>query len=230
MPQVRAETLSDFNYDLLSRFERACYSVTLLNITMPPGVPTILSVARGGSPEQPALIFAAASDLNPERAARKALEELAHTARYSQQIKRKMPRVVPDPDHGNIGSQADHLNFWCDEANARLADFVFSSRERVEFDELENLSTGRPEEDLATLLDMMSGAGHQVLMSDLTSPDVRELGLSVVRVIVPGLHPLFMGHRIRALGGRRLWEVPAQLGYEGISRETGDNPSPHPYP
>jgi ribosomal protein S12 methylthiotransferase accessory factor len=54
--------------------------------------------------------------------------------------------------------------------------------------------------------------------------------LKVVRAIIPGFHPLFMGHKLRALGGSRLWQVPQSLGYQGINRDTGDNPAPHPYP
>jgi ribosomal protein S12 methylthiotransferase accessory factor len=69
-----------------------------------------------------------------------------------------------------------------------------------------------------------------VLLADVTTPDVRDLGLSVVRAVVPGSHPLFMGHALRARGGRRLWEVPQRLGHRGISPATGDNPAPHPYP
>jgi ribosomal protein S12 methylthiotransferase accessory factor len=52
----------------------------------------------------------------------------------------------------------------------------------------------------------------------------------VVRALIPGFNPLFMGHHIRALGGERLWSVPQKLGYSGVNRATGDNPYPHPYP
>jgi len=64
----------------------------------------------------------------------------------------------------------------------------------------------------------------------MTTLDVEDLGLKVVRAIIPGFHPLFMGHALRALGGTRLWEVPQKMGWGGISRETGDNPLAHPYP
>ena len=71
---------------------------------------------------------------------------------------------------------------------------------------------------------------HRVLLAELTTPDVGGLGLSVVRAVIPGFHQLFMGHALRCLGGTRLWEVPQQLGYPGVTREGGDNPAPHPYP
>jgi ribosomal protein S12 methylthiotransferase accessory factor len=52
----------------------------------------------------------------------------------------------------------------------------------------------------------------------------------VIRAVIPGFHPLCIGHTFRALGGSRLWEVPPKLGYAGLSRDTGDNPVPHPIP
>jgi ribosomal protein S12 methylthiotransferase accessory factor len=229
-PQLRIETLSDTNYEIVQRFEQTGSAVTLLTITTDIGVPTILAILRSESPAAPALVLAAAADLDPEQAVRKSLEELAHTTRYSQQIKSHLPRLAPDPHYTNVVDQVSHLNFWSDHANAPLARFIFASQDRVEFDAIESLATGHPQRDLETLCAKVRAIGHRVLLADLTTQDVRSLGLTVVRAVIPGFHPLFMGHRIRALGGDRLWEVPQKLGYQGITRESGDNPVPHPYP
>jgi ribosomal protein S12 methylthiotransferase accessory factor len=230
-PQLRVETLSDPNYDLVERFERTGAKVTMFDITTDAGVSTVLSVARHSSAEQPALVVAAATSLNPEEAVRKSLEELAHTRRYSQQINLKLPRLVVDPpNHENVTGQISHLNFWCDQANARYADFMFASKKRMEFDELANRATGDPRCDLAVIARAVEFTGHRVLIVDVTSADVRELGFAVVRAIVPGYHPLALGFASRARGGRRLFEVPQKLGYKGITRESGENPIPHPYP
>jgi ribosomal protein S12 methylthiotransferase accessory factor len=227
---VRAETLSDANYDMVQRFERARYSVTILDLTMDVGVPTILSVLRGDGPGAAPIVFAAAAHLNPEHAVRKSLEELAHTGRYAQQIRSLMPPLPPDPTFENVADQKSHLNFWADPQNRPLADFVFASPDRIDFQDLENLETGDPEADLQIVVDKVRGVGHRVLVADITTDDVRSLGLYVTHAIIPGFHPLFMGYRGRALGGYRLWEIPQRLGYKGIARETGDNPAPHPYP
>jgi ribosomal protein S12 methylthiotransferase accessory factor len=228
--QLRVETLGDAAYDLVERFERTGSTVVLLDITTDIGVPTVLAVLQAEAPEAPALVFAAAADPDPDVAVRKSLEELAHTRRYSQQVKSRLPRLAADPAHANVADQVDHLNFWCDHAHRPLADFVFGSRERVDFDELPNLATGDAAQDLRVLVARVRDAGHRVVLCDLTTPDVGDLGLHVVRVVVPGFHPLFMGYRLRALGGRRLWTVPQALGFRRIGPDTGDNPVPHPYP
>ena len=227
---VRPETLSDANYDIVQRFEQTGSTVTILNITMDLGVTAILSVLRGHHPGAAPIVFAAAAHLNPEMAVRKSLEELAHTARYAQSIRMMLPPLPPDPTFGNIVDQKAHLNFWSEPANLPLADFIFASPERIDFQDLENLETGDPERDLRILVDKVKAVGHRVLVADVTTDDVRSLGLAVTHSIIPGFHPLFMGYRGRPLGGYRLWEIPQKLGYKGITRETGDNPAPHPYP
>jgi len=122
------------------------------------------------------------------------------------------------------------VHMYCDASASKFADFLFISDHLVNFNEIKSLATGDSEEDLSVLVTKVYETNHQILICDLTTPDVEELGFSVVRAIIPGFHPLFMGHGNRALGGSRLWEIPQKLGYKGIIREAGDNPAPHPYP
>lgn len=228
---VRVDTLSPRNRELVQRFQRAGCVITLLNVTMDVGVPTVLAVARHRSPEAPALVVAASAHPDPEQAVRKSLEELEHTRSYAQGIKRDLPRLDPGAGYDNIVvGQQSHLNFWCDHANAPLAEFLFASDERCDFREMEDLATGDPGRDLEALLRKVRAVNHRALVADLTTPDVRELGLTVVRAVIPGFHPLALGHADRARGGSRLWEVPRKLGYPGITRPSGDNPIPHPFP
>ncbi|HXT68720.1 MAG TPA: YcaO-like family protein [Vicinamibacterales bacterium] len=228
-PQIRIETLNDEAYDLVQRFERTGDKVVLFSLPTDHGLPTILAVLRGQSVHRPALVFAAATAPTPAGAVRSALEELAHTRRYSQQITDRMKRLALVSDHANVVDQLDHLNVYCDHGNARLADFLFQSNARLDYEELRGLESATGEETLQRVVEAIGAIGHRIVLVNLTSPDVQELGLTVVRAVVPGFHPLFMGHRIRALGGTRLWEFPQRLGQRGIARWV-DNPAPHPYP
>ena len=65
--------------------------------------------------------------------------------------------------------------------------------------------------------------------ADLTMPDVRDHGVSVVRVLASGLQPIHFGHGEERLGGRRLYQVPMKLGYAPVPRTASEfNPCPHP--
>jgi ribosomal protein S12 methylthiotransferase accessory factor len=230
-PQIRVETLPEELYDLVARFERAVGTVTMFDSTLDHGIPTVLSVLRGHHAGAPALVVAAAASPSLPDAARKSLEELAHTRRYAQLIATHSARLAPDPpDYDAVQSQRDHLNFWVDHRHLPLADFLFASSERVDYDELPHPGTGDPVGDLGLLVERITGVGERVLLVDLTTSDVGELGFSVLRAVIPGAHPLQLGHRLRALGGARLWTVPQRLGHPGITPSAGDNPAPHPYP
>lgn len=229
-PQVRVETLPDDSYDIVRRFEATNDRVVVLDITSDNRIPCFLSVLVSTRSERPAFVFAASCDLDPATAVRKALEELAHTRRYSQQIKRGLPPVSADNDWQAVTGQIEHLNIAGDHANRAHFDFVFASSKRVDFDSYISRATDDPRTDLETCVALVSDTGHHVFAADLTSADIQALGLSVTRVLVPGYHPLFMGHSIRALGGTRLYTVPRRLGYPGVAGPDETNPFPHPYP
>jgi ribosomal protein S12 methylthiotransferase accessory factor len=228
-PQLRIETLSDENYELVARFEKVNSAVTLLNITLDLGVPTVLAVLRSESAAASALVFASAAELDPELAVRHSLENLARAQRLSQQIQTNVTRLALDPSHENILTQVDHLNFWCDHENVKGAEFLFASKMRYDFDELESLAKGNDQLDLNSLSSRISEAGYRGLLVDLSTADLRKLGLTVVRALIPSFHPLFMGYNMRSLGGTRLWEVPARCGFASITPLVGDNSYPHPY-
>lgn len=229
MPQIRIETLSDENYDRVHRFEVTGDRVILLNLTLDHGVPVVLSILESSQPARPAHVFAASCDPDPERAVAKALEELAHTRRYSQRVHRLLAPVAGDNDYEQVRNQMDHLNLAGDHANGQSIKFALDSRQRQSFDEIESLARGGAAASVAQVVARVEETGHEVLVADLTSDDIAQCGLTVVRVLVPGYHPLFMGHHWRALGGTRLWSVPEKLGLKALY-SGADNPIPHPYP
>ncbi|MBI4665607.1 MAG: YcaO-like family protein [Nitrospinae bacterium] len=234
-PRIMVESLSDYNYDLVTRFESVGLEVVMFDLTTDLGIPTILSAIRSERPGEPAFIVAASTEPDPESAARKSLEELAHTRRYAHLVKRfstdKALSAAPGNDF-NVKAQQDHLLFWSRQDRLPLTDFLFASKRRIEFDDVTPLAN-RGDVDgtiLAKMVNALGAAGHRTLLAELTTPDVADAGFAVVRAIVPGLHPMFMGHSDRALGGRRLLEAPERMGHAPFDPGRGDNMYPHPYP
>ena len=76
------------------------------------------------------------------------------------------------------------------------------------FDEVASV----PGEALATYLARVDGRGLRVIGVDLTTSDVRSVGLRVTRVVVPGLYCNGPG-AFPLLGGRRLYEEPVSRGW-----------------
>ena len=228
-PHIIPESLSDANHALLECIEQSGHSVTLLNGTTDLGIPTIIAVAFSECRPAPPLVVSAASDLDPEDAIRKALEELVHTRRYMRELQAWTGPEYTVDDYNQVKSQIDHLKLWGAEHMANHAKFLISSENRVKFNDIPSIKFGNPKTSLIELVERIHSKGYSCLFTDLTTSDIRSLGLRVVRAIIPGLHPFFIGHKWRARNCKRLYEAPQQYGHQPVSRNF-DNPIPHPFP
>jgi ribosomal protein S12 methylthiotransferase accessory factor len=228
-PTIRLTTLSPRNQDLVERLKRPGTSISLLLLAMDHPVPVIFAIMTSQLPEAPAMLVAAAAHLDPEQAVQKSLEELAQIWSFAQRIKVARPKFLPDKGWANVMDPTSHAAVYFDHANVHLAEFLFASNDQIAFGDIKNLSTQNPSRDLRLVVEKIHDMKWTILVADVTSDDIRDLGLFVLRAVIPGFHPLFMGHRFRALGGTRLWEIPQRLGYPGITPERGDNPFPHPF-
>jgi len=227
-PRVRFESLDLETRQLAERYLRFGDELGIFNLTLDSGVPTLLVTLRSTRRGEPALIFAASSDLSPRNALRKCLEELQLMRGFALWVMAKKGPAIADPDR--VLTRDDHVSYYCDEAHVSQADFLFASSVVQDLDAIESVPDGSPEFMLQGLVDRISALGQRVLVKDITTPDIAPLGLTVLRAIIPGFQPLVFGHRLRALAGKRLWIVPQRQGYAGVSTEAGDNPAPHPFP
>jgi ribosomal protein S12 methylthiotransferase accessory factor len=228
-PIIEYDSLPKKVQDLVSRFTVTGSDVSLFDITLDHKVPTILSVQTNSIQTRPALTVAASCSPDPEEAAIKSLEELAHTYHYMTMIKKlDLPDYEITLEH--VIDQKSHIHYWCDQKHINKADFLFYKNRRIRFDKIVGISGNSRKEVLSAIIEAIKNVGNKVIICDLTTSDLNELGLTVVRALIPGFNPLFMGYKSRALGGSRLWTVPEKIGYSSISSDRIDNPTPHPYP
>jgi ribosomal protein S12 methylthiotransferase accessory factor len=231
-PRIRPESLSAAAQDRLERFSAVNIEVKIMDITTDVPCPTIMTIALSDSEVSPALALAAATDLSADMAVIKSLEELAHTRKFAKQLTEYTPPVPVemDEDHPKVIDALTHLRFYCPQSAKSFSEFAWASREVRDFRTVIDRKSEDDEKDLKSLVEDLSAIGLEAIACDLTTPDIATLGLSVVRILVPGMHPLFMGHQNRALGGRRLYEIPKKLGQRGFDPGESDNPYPHPFP
>lgn len=231
-PRVRHDTLPPPLAALVRRFTDVRLDVEIIDITNDLRCPTMMAVALGAADSSPAVTVAAATHPSPAVALTKAVEELAHTRKFARQCQDYLVPVPSEVEQGHpqVRDQRHHLRFHCPQEAREFGRFAWSSPEWVDLADVEPCPGETGEKQLSALIDRIGARGHDVIAADLTTPDVAALGLSVVRVVVPGLHPLFMGHPNRARGGRRLYEVPQMFGHRGLRPGDPDNPYPHPFP
>lgn len=228
-PKIDQSTLPEDIQLMLAQFTLPHEKVILLDVTTDCRVPTIMAFIRDDSGTGPPIVIATATDPSPKAAIRKVLEELAHTRYYIRLIYHHLDRLDPSFDYNKILNERHHMNFWCDPVNLPRIDFIFSNPRTVTFQELADCADTDHKTSLLNMVNAVKSTGHDSIFVDLTTRDIKDAGLKVIRVVVPGYHPLAMGYRYRVLGGTRLWTVPQKLGYPGITRYK-DNPVPHPFP
>jgi ribosomal protein S12 methylthiotransferase accessory factor len=119
--------------------------------------------------------------------------------------------------------------FYCSPARLPFLDVLIRPRSVVRPAWRRSLATGSVGQDVETCVRRLAAAGLEVLVADLTTPDVAGLGFKVVKVLIPGMHPIDFGYW-RHLGGRRLYETPARLGYRAAYGPNDLNLFPHPFP
>jgi ribosomal protein S12 methylthiotransferase accessory factor len=228
-PQVRVDSVGERLAGLVARFERSGDRLAILDIGSNHRLPCFAVVLTSDKTERPAYVFAAAAGIDPEAAIAEALLDLAEMQRTAQELRRRRPPPSSANDWEDVVDWRDHVNFAADPFNRELIAFMLSSEDRRSLLDYDAAPSGSPESDLENCVTQVKASGHEVYAANLTSEDVAALGLAVCRVVVPGYQPLFPGHRLRALGGTRLYEVPQKLGYRGIPRGNSGNTAPHPF-
>ena len=203
----------------------------LLDLTLDVGIPTIAAFLlhqAGGT------VVGSATRLNPTEAARKAVLEAVQGQLVWKEWLRDGPKRRFASDFHDVVDYADHPRVYMDAEMRPRLDFLWSSpvqRSVEQIATLQGACVSSPEEQLSVCVNALVAAGLEPIVVDVTSPDVRQLGYWVTRVLVPGLQPLNARHDSPYFGGSRLYQVPQRLGLQSHRLTEGDlNSDPHPFP
>jgi len=201
----------------------------LLTLDIPITVVLILMTRSNGPPWT---IIASGASLSPRHALTLALEEACLGFVGMSRDIVDDPNFETADDYAHVTTMRDHGRAHALDSRLRAAtEFLTRPTEIVRLGDLHDPSIGDPVADLHTALDLIRPHVPDVVGIDVTTPDVDEAGFKVVRVVVPGLHPMDINHRYPHLGGRRLFEVPHKLGRAAnCAIEDTLNMQPHPFP
>jgi ribosomal protein S12 methylthiotransferase accessory factor len=209
----------------------AHFGVNLRAFLMPSDLPaaTVMAISLEDDPARPANVVGLGCHPDPNIALLKALFEMCQ-ARPSEGT-----RFQTKPPQGRLNKYEDvhtlddHSAFMSQMERREEFSFLWQSEETRHVDELPNRSTGDAAQDVARCATELAAKGHRGAYAQLTTPDLAEYDVHVVRVIVPGLQPVHFGHGQERLGGERLFTLPQQLGFGNNRRSEADlNPCPHP--
>ena len=197
--------------------------ITVLDVTTDVGIPAFVAVWDGPLDREKGVVFSSCAKLNAERAVAGAITELAQCLMWVGSLLDGKKRL-PDPAREMIFEIEEHV-LWPMRASARPAfQFALSSTVSTDLSAHPVRDSSDVLEAINTCVDLLAAQGLEVIVVDVTSPDIQETGLYVVRVVIPGAQPLFFG-----TGFHRVSERARSNDYaDRASRDI--NLHPHPFP
>lgn len=214
----------------------AGYDIHLFNITMENGIPSIWALAKTGDPEKMNIICAASAHIDPIRAAKSAVHELAGLMCILQKTfnARREECLNMFLDSYRVQQMEDHVMLYSlPQAEERLHFLLDTHRPLRTFDEEFKRKDSPPDltDDLKGLIHVFRRLNLDVIVVDQSSPETVRNGLYCVKVLIPGMLPMTFGHHLTRLSGlERVLRVPMELGYakQPLTPEQL-NPYPHPF-
>jgi ribosomal protein S12 methylthiotransferase accessory factor len=191
----------------------------------------MLAVLVDGNGRAPAIVVGLGCHSDPRIALRKALFETAQV--HPGEVERAADVAYTQRlnSYEDVHSLEDHSAFFAAPERMREFAFLLDRDSRKSLDELPNLSAGSVSRDLDVCVDALRAAGCRVVYVDVTTPDLKDYPMRVVRTIATGLQPIHFGYGEERLGGKRIFQLPRILGYASMdSDESTLNRCPHPLP
>jgi ribosomal protein S12 methylthiotransferase accessory factor len=208
-PYAAAQTPDPGARAMLARLQAEGLEVTVLDIGCGlPGCSVAVSVADPDQHLGAALVCAAASHVDPDRALRSALNEVltmksVETAAEQYRRRARAAQLLADPRL--VRTMDDHVTqAWSrDGAQAKS----FRTRETVlpwaQFPGTGGAPLSGPDL-LAHYIDGVLAEAHDILVIDQSPPPLAARGLHMVKVLAPGLLPMTFGHDNRRLDWARI--------------------------
>lgn len=214
----------------LDRYHCAPVRIFCSDITTDTGIPAALAVMTSQRPGWPAAVVATAADLDRERAITRALQELAANHLFIRATMESGQHQVPRTP-AEVIDQEDHGLFYASPERLRNLDVVLRPRWVRDAKDFQSCASDDLMENIETCVRRLAELDLEVIVVELTTPDVKELGFRVVKVLIPGMQPIDFGMRWPHLGGRRIYESPVRMRYRSTPARMWElNLSPHPFP
>jgi ribosomal protein S12 methylthiotransferase accessory factor len=174
-------------------------------------IPVVMVGMSNPGKEFPHFVCGFGTDLDLDKAVLLALEEACLGQILLRQLAYEAGSADRKPVSEKPSTLVDHALLYATDAR---------SFERVKFifaNDPESSPPAGQHNTIEGVVSSLNQAGFYPVYMDVTTADIRERGLKVVRVLVPGMQPLDTNHQFLHLGGNRL-------------KADEVNWEPHPFP
>lgn len=224
LPRVEVDTLREPLLAYWDQYRRSSLDLEYLffDATLDLGFPTVYGLQIARHHQRLTTLVSCSTDLDPAKAITRVMREMA-ALRVALRVPHAGPSSIDDfrgvLDGAAYMAQAQHCDSFA---------FLLQSGRIRPLSNMPILDQGSDESNLRFILGRLAEKRLEAYAVDLTTDEALRIGVRVVRVLVPGLQPVSFHHRARYLGHRRLYEVPATMGYR-VLPEDNLNKDPQPF-
>lgn len=226
-PQINLSSLQDQNInEILNIFQRYKLELIVTDLTTDLQIPVVAALTLDRTGQGPAVSLGLKAGFNIKESIIGAIEESLMTRSWIRDkfiytepdYKRdKTIRTVEDRAHFWFSVEAiDFLNFWIKGSNKKF---------NIEF-----LRRYPKEVQLEKIIASLKNKQMEIVYVDITDSEIKKYGVSVVKVLIPQLQPLYLDEKYPYWGGNRLYEAPLSMGFLKTPRKEDElNKIPHPF-
>ena len=208
-PEIDIDTIKGDNKELIERIKQE-YNIKIYKLYSDMNVPIYLSIIYKGDKKKIHYGIGACANLSSDYAINKSLKECLFTYFYSLNI-----MDVRQKDADNIKTLYEHFLYYQGDNFDKL---LFDSKKIKYRKETSNFDK---------IIKSLKKNNIEVYYKELTTEDIKNTGIKVVKVIAPGLIDLNKSHLYPRLGAERFFTVPKKLGLKYNKKITD---MPHPFP
>jgi ribosomal protein S12 methylthiotransferase accessory factor len=215
-------------------FDHPKVETIIHDITLDVPIPSLFCVIKRPTELGPTVCVGSTSRLDPKQALRKCFFEAGQGIPYMRYLLSQLKDWEPSPDFMDLTAFDHHCVFYLKRPDLVPEAFAFLDEVdgTIPLSSVTDQSTGRVLGDVQRCVELLKLAGLEVIVVEITTPDIRDIGMRVVRVLIPGMVPLHGVYKFPFLGSKRLAQFPMR----GSSNQgNGQGPQefnkyPHPFP
>ncbi|MGB7243495.1 MAG: YcaO-like family protein, partial [Sulfitobacter sp.] len=212
-------------------FARCDIEVRVGLITLDFGVPVAIAIARSGNRAHPATVISAAAAMSPQKACEKALTELTANWLNVHHSALTHAGAAPAGDPADLRDETAHGLFFAQHQTVPLLDVWWKTdTEALDLAGQQNAQIA-PGQHVRDLVSAITAQELEVLIVDLTAPEIAALGLHTVKCLIPGTYPMNFDAVWPHFGGARMRHAPVRAGLRATPLSVDQLcKTPHPFP
>jgi ribosomal protein S12 methylthiotransferase accessory factor len=228
-PRVNCDDLGGLSQSIIRHYRRSGVEVMVFHLETDIPIPVMMALAIDRSGRGPAAAAGLGCDLNPALAVRKSLLELCQVRPGEAAKFAARPPGQRLKSYRQVRTLEDHSSFFASPGGLNELSFLLDNRRTGSLAEIACLNGKDAVANLTTVIRLLNEAGCRTAFVEITTPDLAGFPVRVVRAFATGLQPIHFGYGEERLGGRRLYTVARDLGFDDRIRTAADlNPCPHP--